>query len=183
MPETIRDGTGSGYLAKVTDDNALYIHGSVENMGLHKAVENSEYFAASFSSQATGVADVVGYIKNSSTTKNMIIDFFSVYSSAATQLHVHLNGSGTPSGGSTVVPANSTSGSGVAADGVFQQGSDITGLSGSTNIYVSVTPADETKVYRDVPIVLPPNQTMHFINYQNTATAYIGVGFYYYGGD
>jgi len=183
MPDFVRDGTGKGYLAKVTDKNALVIHGSVENMGLHTAIEEEEYYALSLSAQATGVGDVIGYMKNTSTDESIIIDFFSIYSSAASQVHVHVGGDGTPSGGSALTAANSTSGSGNAAKGTFQSGSDITGITGSSNLYVSVTPADETKVYKDVPIVIPPNQTVTFLAYQNTATVYIGVGFYYYGGD
>jgi len=179
----IQDGTGSGKWVKVINDNALYVHGSIENMNLHKAIEEEKYFAVSLSAQATAVADVIGYIKNTSATESIVVDFISVYSSAETQLHVHLGGIGTPVGGADVTPANSTAGSGVQASGTFQSGVDITGLSGTTNTLVTVTPADATKVYKDVPLIIPPNQIATFIAYQNTATIYIGIGFYYYKGD
>jgi hypothetical protein len=179
MPDTIRDGTGAGFLAKVNSQNYLKVSGYQQQLGPHTALIHNEYYTTVISAQATASADCIGYIKNTKDT-DMLIDFTSVHSTAETQIHVQVGGIGTPVGGTDVVPTNSTAGSNNTALGTFQSGADITGITDGKIVQVTTVPANTTAFNSPVPIVIPTNQILTFWAYQNTATIYIGVGFYYH---
>ncbi len=182
MVDTIKDGKGSGYLAQVTKENALFVSGWTENAALHTAQNEGLYYATLFSGQAAAPGNVIGYFKNTSTI-DVIIDFFTVYSTASAQVHVFLGQTGTPGSGSDVVPGNVVAGSAKTATGTFQEGTGITGLSNGTNVFVGVSPAGETAKFDFMPIIVPPNQTLTFKCFEVTTTTYIGVGFYYHDTD
>lgn len=179
MPHMIKDGTGSGSLTKVTSDNYLQTNGHAQSFSLHAAHSAQDYYGVSMQGTATVPSAIIGYIKNTDD-KDMIIDFFTVYSTAATQLFTSIGGSGTPSGGSDVVARNVVAGSGKTANGTFQQGNLISGLTGTNIVLVTITPADETKVYDYMPLIIPKNQILTYSSLQTSAQVTVGTGFYYH---
>ena len=80
-----------------------------------------------------------------------------------------------PAGGSSIIPVNLNSGSGNIADGVFQHGNDITGLSGNTAYRIYHESSNETKYINfEMDIILPKNTA--FAMYAGTGTTAL-VGF------
>lgn len=132
MAEQIRDGTGSGKLAKVNTYNQLVtraISGSVEHWVNH---DQGLCYNLLFDQTPTGAGDCFLYVKNTSSDYDVVIEGFTCAVGSAEQILVKLNDTGTPSGGSTATPVNLNSGSGNSAVGTFQTGNDITGLSGGS---------------------------------------------------
>jgi len=134
-----------------------------------------------FDKDPDGNNDCILYIKNTDD-KDMLINGLMMAVSGACEVTWKLGVTGTPVDGTAVVPANMNAGSGKAATGTFQHGTDITGLSGGNNIHVyKFTAALRSTAFRPpANIILPKNST--FAVYVDTAGVVVEghVGFGYH---
>ena len=181
MGLSIVDGTGTSNEAKVNSENKLECLCVEEVLFFHINHTHGEVYRMLFDKDPDGNDDCIVYIKNSDD-KDLIINGAMIAVSGACEITLKLGVTGTPIGGSDVIPANMNAGSGNIATGTFQHGVDITGLSGGTNIEVVkiIAAAGSTEFKPDSNIILPKNST--FAAYVDTAgvivEGYISFGYH-----
>lgn len=185
MPETIRDGTGGGYLVQVDNKNRIRGYVVVEEEAHYINRVEKEMYSGSWSGPITaGTADnYIVYLKNTSTTKNIIIVKIKHRCTGANgTLSVWINVTGTPGGSlTTLTPSNRNAGSNNSADCTYYQSTEITGLSGG-NIVGSIYGKDGEEFEKIVPCsgwILPPNNTLAIKADNNTSAHYGGLSFYF----
>ena len=161
MSTIIKDGTGEGYQARVGDDNKLRTRAVIETVEHNANIVNESAFHALFDQTPTGANDCFFYMKNEDQDQDIVIEGIDFYAASSEQIEIYLDQSGTPSGGSDITPVNCNSGSAISATGDFQQGSDITGLSGGSVVQKWWISNSETLHYNfENDIVLVPNATL-----------------------
>lgn len=140
----IEDGTGTGYTVAVNTKNKLEtiaITSSIEHYTNHNEGESYNLLfqqtpAYSDPSEATG--DICFLYVENTNTLDMVIEGINLRLAGSGQseiIKIIAEPTGTPIRGNTVTPANLNLGSGKIADGTFLTGTEITGLSGGTEIY------------------------------------------------
>jgi len=145
----IRDGAGDGYLVRVNSSNRLKASATTASIEHSINHEVGQAYNLLFEVTSSGSDAVILYMKNTSTTLDMVIEGIYLYVSQACELCIRRDATGTPVGGSDVVPANLNAGSNKEAVGIFQQGSAITGVDGTetTMFKYKFTGASSTKFY------------------------------------
>jgi hypothetical protein len=174
MPDSIRDGKGKGYLVGVTDENRLMVGGVTVTKEHHTNYTHEDAYNMLFNVTPTGADDCFLYMKNLASDP-IVLEGFTIQAPTNEIIYCKLNDVGTPVGGNTIVPANLNSGSGKLANGTFQTGADITGLSGGIKIAQYAIAASNDSSFRnfDSDIVIPQNTT--FTMYATTgAIALLG---------
>ncbi|MCP4569088.1 MAG: hypothetical protein GY841_16055 [FCB group bacterium] len=160
MAETIKDGTGKGYLAKVNDENMLDCWSVCESVEHHSNHDEKQAYHVLFNKTATGAGDCIFYAKNDSDT-DLIVEGFWFRVASAEQVQIKIGDTGTPASGTTITPVNNNAGSSNAAEGTFEHGTDITGLSGGSVVekyWLTSTASEMFNFEQD--IVLPKNLTL-----------------------
>jgi len=125
----IEDGKGSGMSVGVTGNNRLETNAvaqTAEHFANHTLRQSYNIL---FSATPSGGDDCFLYIKNTSDI-DMILEGFWLKLVASEYIDIKTNDAGTPIGGSIITPANLNTGSGNSAIGTFQNGNNITGLTG-----------------------------------------------------
>lgn len=160
MPEMIRDGSGRGYTAEVTDENRLLVGAVSVTKEHHTNFSHQDSYNILFNITPTGAGDYFLYVKNTSIFP-IVCEGFSVRCVSDEVIRIKLDVLGTPSGGSDVVPANLTAGAGNQAIGTFQEGSNITGLTGGITVAQYYIEGSNESKFRnfDADIVVPQNET------------------------
>jgi hypothetical protein len=130
----IEDGGGSGRRAKVDKSQNLHTHATTTTIEHIVNHNDGEAYHLLFNQTPTGANDCFLYMRNNSDGDDICIEGIWFRVASAEQVVVKLGDSGTTSGGTTATPANLNAGSGKVADGTFEAGNDITGLSGGTTI-------------------------------------------------
>jgi len=173
----ITGGTGNGYAAEVNAENRLATNSVCQSAVHHINHHEGKYFTLTITSQATAADDCIGYVQNDDDD-DLVISHVYLYCSASTLLSVKGFDIGTPVGGTAIYPVNCNFGSGNAADGTFQRGNDITGLSGGSTVVNLFTAENEGTLLDFSPyLIVPKNKTCTFYVDQNSASATIGLGF------
>jgi hypothetical protein len=162
----LQDGAGGQHWLKINDENMAMV-ASVERSKEHHAnVTHGDAYNFLFST-TPGAGKTFLYLKNTGE-EDIVCEGFSIRVPSNEQISIHLAKSGTPVGGSNVVPANLNAGSSKQARGVFQTGTDITGLSGGREVMKFYVAASDESNFRnfDADIVIPKNltMTMHCVN-------------------
>jgi len=88
MPEMIRDGKGAGYLAHVDKENRLAVYSTMESEISHESEVNNRAYTWTHSYNS-GANDTILLVKNTSTTKNLIIDKIILSSDTTTKVVIH----------------------------------------------------------------------------------------------
>ena len=71
----VKDGTGKGYLARVSSDNRLAVESASASVQLIQSLEKNEaYQVIGTATLSSGVVPAL-HVQNSSSTKNMIITY------------------------------------------------------------------------------------------------------------
>jgi len=157
----IEDGKGSGSKAGVSFHNRIMVDSVAVSVEHHINHQFGRAFNLLFDATPTGAGDCFLYMKNDAG-RDLIVEGFWLKLVADEYIDIKLNDSGTPSGGGAIVPVNLNGGSGNVADGTFEDGNDITGLSGgstSHRIYhASSTGSDYHNFNQD--IIIPKNSTL-----------------------
>lgn len=155
----IDDGTGSGRKAEVNKNNKLMVN-AVAASPEHFINTKGQAYSVSFAATPAGPGDCFFYMKNTSDT-DMIIEGFGLYLVANEYVDVNLKVEGIPIGGSDITPINLNGGSGNLADGDFENGNDITGLTGSVAYRFYHASGNDTKYHNfEMDIILTKNQTL-----------------------
>lgn len=125
----IKSGS-SGNVASVNSDGQLEVK-SVSESELEFISEKSGQAYTLTSTLATGGADVeIMYLKNTSSTKNMYIDYF-VGGASAAGIFTVFQTTSTP-GGTTATPKNINTSSGNAADALCYGNAAVTGITAAS---------------------------------------------------
>lgn len=96
-PDMIRDGTGKGYLAQVTENNKLRGYATCESEISYESEVNERAYTWTYAYNYTG-ADTILWLRNDSTTLNLIIDRILIASDTATRVILHFPANLAPSG-------------------------------------------------------------------------------------
>jgi hypothetical protein len=155
----LHDGQ-TGNTVKIDGDNRLHVDSiskSVEHEANHS---NGISYSVSFAATPSAEGDCFFYMKNTAET-DMIIEGIGFYMAADQYFDIKMGDLGTPSGGASITPVNLNGGSGKSAIGLFQQGVDITGLSGGGVAYRIYHASSTGTVYTNFEqdIILPKNST------------------------
>ena len=181
MGLTIEGGTGNGYSAGVTSENRLLtdcVTKSIEHQTNHT---DGKSFSIPFSATPTASGDCFFLMKNEDDL-DIVIEGVNLYLPAAEYFDIKIGDTGTPIDGTDITPVNLNAGSGILADGTFQQGNNITGLSGGSTAYrihkLAGTGTENHNFEQD--IILPKN-TVLTMYVQTGTTALDGfIDFYYH---
>lgn len=131
----LEDGEGNGRIAGVNKRNRLKTSAVTCDCGKFVNIIDGEAYALNFDATPTGANDCFLYIKNTDDDKDLIIKGFGLKLAASEYLDIKIGDSGTATGGGAIVPVNLNSSSGLSASGTFEDGNDITGLSGGSIAY------------------------------------------------
>lgn len=105
MPDTLRDGTGTGSLAKVDSENRLYTRATTEGMIGHVNHEEGKSYTLIVAKTPTGAGDCFCYIKNTSD-EDLCINSLKLYAATSETIQIKVNDKGTAAGGTAIVPVN-----------------------------------------------------------------------------
>ena len=131
----IEDGEGNGRIAGVNKKNRLKTT-TIRFTGEHYTNHaDGQTYALNFDATPTGAGDCFLYIKNTDDSEDLIIKGFGLKLVANEYIDVKIGDTGTAVGGGAIVPVNLNSSSGLSASGTFEDGVDITGLSGGSIAY------------------------------------------------
>ncbi|MCK5018286.1 MAG: hypothetical protein KAS32_14610 [Candidatus Peribacteraceae bacterium] len=165
----LTDGQGTGKTLGIDSDNRARVNSvsqSTEHFINHiKGVAYNLLFSAT----PSATDDCFLYFKNESET-DIVIEGFWLHLEANEYIDIYLDQTGTPIGGSDITPVNLNSGSGKSAEGTFQNGNDITGITGGVKPFRIHHASSQGSTYRNFnqDIVLTKNGV--FTMYCETGT-------------
>ncbi len=165
MPDTIRDGSGSGYLAAVTSDNQLKTQSESRELIFYQSLIHGEtYTLAQVANQAVTASseEVLCHIKNTSATKYLCISHIHV---AAYEGHGFARvyvASTHSSNGTSYTPGNHNRQSGNIAEATVYVADGSLAVSGGAQVCTKgVSPEDTTvEMSFDGSIILGQNHTL-----------------------
>ena len=131
MSMEISDGGGTGLRANVTRDAEKgRLDASARSAErIYYSNRSGETYRLYSSVTPTAANDVFLYIKNTSTDKTLVIEWFRLCCGDTESFDFFVNQTGTLGGDPTaIVPVNMNLSSGNAANGIFYEDPDITGL-------------------------------------------------------
>lgn len=155
----VEDGTGRGYLTKVNDQNQLVTAAISRSVEHHINHDLGRSYHLLFEVNATSANNCVLYIKNGSED-DLVLDELQIRVAAPCDINFYLNDTGTPSGTTSLTPANVNAGSGNAASGDFYSSAGITGLTRGTKVErIWQTSTQSSTINFPGDIILPKNKT------------------------
>ena len=158
MAEQIKDGAGSGSLWRIGSDNRAGVRAVTESAERYENEQGRAYHLL-FTATPTAAGDCFLYLKNSSDN-DIVMEGIWFRVASAEQVQVKLGDTGTATSGTDVTPVNCNAGSAATAEGTFQTGNDITGLSGGSTVehyYLTNTASAHHNFEQD--IIIPKNST------------------------
>ncbi len=106
MPQTIRDGTGKGFEARVTAENQLETHSVTELEIVHASLDGNAFIWTS-GTQNIDSGDTMLFIKNTGGTPLNLSQLDVIGSNVACTWTIHIGSdTTTPAGGSVITPVN-----------------------------------------------------------------------------
>ncbi len=177
----IKDGSGSGYLAKVTNENRLATEAISEDVVSHINKIEKEVYSVIVSQTPTGAGDCFCYIKNTSSL-DLILRSITLAAASDETIQIKIKDTGTPVNGNTYIPVNRNSGSTNVASGIFQTGNDITGLSGGSLVdqFFLKSGNNSEKYSWKSNIIIKPNDTLTFYVVTGAIAIKMSSTIYYY---
>ena len=145
MSESIVDGTGKGYEAKVDSDNRVHTFSVIEPED--KAANKNGYnWSLPFTTTPTGAGDYFFYMANTGNNDLLITDI-RIYCAAADRFTIN-KVTGTPSyaAGGTITPVSKNLGQLRTVTATIKYDTDTTGLTDGGKIYDIPTPVANTLV-------------------------------------
>jgi len=99
MPDTIKSGVGNGYLAEVTKNNKLRTYSTRQAEVAFESETNGQAYTWTNVSYDYAAGDTILLLKNTSPTKNLLIQAITISGDTATTVTIHspacLNPTGT----------------------------------------------------------------------------------------
>lgn len=160
MALQIEDGKGNGFQAQVDNRNMLHVHAVVESLE-HDANQLGNSFSMLFSQTSDSTDSCILYIKNY-FDEDLVFEGITIRAVSDETINIYLNDSGNPVGGVDVTPGNLNAGSNRLADGMFQVGTDITGLiRGTIASSYFIKGGDSSKHFNfEQDIIVPKNRVL-----------------------
>ncbi len=156
----IRDASTNKSMEVTSEGRAKVLALSVP-LGHHINHDHGDAYTINVSVTPTGAGDCFFYMKNLSET-DIIIEKICLYVAADDIISLNISDTGTPVGGTDVTPVNCHAQEGRQAEGTFQYGVDITGLSGGKLLHrFFFNGGDTSKEFNfNNNIILPKNSTL-----------------------
>jgi len=98
MPDMIKDGKGSGFLAQVNDENKLRTYSTTESEISYESETNFRSYSWTNVTYNYTAGDTILLVKNTSITANLIIDKIVVSGDVETEVVIHSPTCTTPTG-------------------------------------------------------------------------------------
>ncbi len=176
----IEDGTGTGKTVKVGANNRLHVDGLIKTAEHEANHRDGNAFSVLFEATPTGAGDCFFYMKNLNDL-DIIVEGVGMFLPAAEFFTVVIKDEGIPVGGGTITPTNLNAGSGNTADGTFQDGNDITGLTGGVTAYKIERLAASGQEYENFEqdIILPKNAVLTLYIETGTTALHGFLDFYF----
>ena len=134
MPESVIDGTGTGYEAKVGTDNRLSVHAITEPEDKAANIHGKTW-SLPFTITPVGAGDYFFYLKNTGDEVYSITDI-RILSGAIETIEVHVvSGTATFTAPSTITPVNKNLNSSKVPSITVSADTDTTGLSDEGELY------------------------------------------------
>jgi hypothetical protein len=190
MPQTIRDGKGRGNVAAVNSDNKLMVY-SQSSSNQHSISEETQqaYQCIGTATLASGTV-VALHIKNTSSTKNMVVSYIrhqvidpsggTAVPNASNYFKIALGRTYT-SGGSEVTPVNVYAGSGNTAEvTAYDSAPTLAGTASEIDRNYTQSEANMQSFNKEGALIIPPNQTIElsYVGDQTNGTLYTRISFY-----
>lgn len=136
----LEDGKGRGHIAGVSKDNRVMTSAKVNTRGYYVSRDDQRLFNAVFEDASAAAGDYVAYIKNTSTTRRLVIDLFRIGAVNAAIFKV-VTATGTATGGNAVTSVNMNRGSSITPEATLLADA-VGGFAAGTPLIVKVrTPA------------------------------------------
>ncbi len=189
MPDMIKDGNGSGCLAAVDCENRLNTYSTTETELSHESETNKRAYSV-YAHAIPGTVDTgIMTIKNTSSTKNLIIEKMIISSEentdalAMTAVHAQRNPS-TVSGGLTLTPVNLNFSTNQTADATCLEDNDgsnaLTVSGGNGIVSTRIMGGGMETVDFHGAIILGVNDTFGIKGYTDNAGKKVRVMVYFY---
>lgn len=178
----IEDGKGRGFKAAVDSDNDLQTKSVISTINNHANVEHQDAYLYYADMTPTASGSVCTYIKNTDQTKNLIVDWYRVWTGTdAEALDLYFNPVGTPTSTTTIVPKNMNLGSKKEPTGDFFSGNSIGGLVGSGIVDRVRLAGNGEDVISSWPgnIILTPGSSMMLTALTGGFSTEVTISFYY----
>jgi len=131
---SIKDGQGTGRLAKVDSEGRMHTYATTEPEELHANRLNGDHYISYVDITPTADGDYFYYIKNTHTL-DMIVNWYRVWTaSSAEAIDLIRNPVGTPGNTTTLTPVNMNFGSNKTATAQVYESVDMSGLSGGSTL-------------------------------------------------
>jgi hypothetical protein len=182
MPDMIRDGTGNGYIAKVDDENRLHVFANTLDFGLYTSLAHGNMYSIIQEVTPAGAGNCFLYIKNTRPGYDLVIGKMTILSASAETIDIK-ELSGTPVGGGDIIPVNrNLNYPGNTATGVFQSGTNITGLAPLTGTLARFFSVATTPIMYDVydGVCIPPNVAVGLYATTGSIKVNYSLVWYYY---
>lgn len=172
------EGHSSGLVAGVSNENRLQVEAETNLRGFFKSRDDRRLFNAVFQDASAAAGNYVAYLKNTSTTRILVVDLVRVGAvNAAKWKFFKVTGTGS---GTTVTAVNMNFQSGIQPEATLLA-DNITGLTTSGEFATTRTPANTSQIVPfDDTLILGP-QDAFAIEYDTgtTGEAAATVRFYY----
>jgi hypothetical protein len=126
MVDTIKDGTGSSYLAAVDSENRLKTSAVTSSVEHHINHSEGKAYNLVFEITAGGADVTIVYMKNTNTI-DIVVEGIYLYVSTACVIELKRGADGTRNAATSLTPANLNAGSHQSAIGVFESGANLAG--------------------------------------------------------
>jgi hypothetical protein len=189
MPDTIRDGTGNGHLAKVLKDNRLSVISKNEPLQHSISVEfHQAYQAIGTATLSSGTVAAL-HFENQSTDHNMVVTYIrhqiidaaggTAFPNASNYYRIAC-GRKYASGGTIVEPANLFVGSGNISNVIVYEGAPVlTGTAIEIDRHYTKAAGDMNTFNKEGSLIVPPNQTIElsYVGDQTSGILYTRMSF------
>lgn len=170
MPDMIRDGSGSGYLAEVNKKNRLLTTAETESIQHTVSLYDEQAYQVIGSADLGDTTVVAVHIKNTSTNKDLVVTYIrhqiigasggDSFPSVDNYFTLALERTYS-SGGSTVTPVNMSSGSGNTADVIaYDSNPVLTGTAKAVDRWYTKANGDMNTLNKEGSLIVPRNGTL-----------------------
>jgi hypothetical protein len=187
----IEDGHGTGATVKVVGGDKLYVKAVTSTREHEVNHDDGQAYHIPFSQSPSAADDCIFYMKNTAEGDMVIegIGIGVVDCTADDSIYFKVGGSGTRNDATALIPANVNEGSGNSAEGTFEKGVDLDGVSatfaGATEmdrvVFAGIT--DVTSFHFNFPqdVIIQKNRVFTiWVGGSATGTYYLTVYFNYH---
>jgi hypothetical protein len=159
MSDIIRDPVNKTG-ARVNAIGELQVAAITETAERFANKDNGQAYSINIEQTPTGANDNFFYLKNTSSTDQLVLEGIDNYAGSAEEVLIFLGTTGTTSGGTAVTPANLNTSSTKGITGTIEAGNNITGLTDGTQIYKIKLGTSQSQFNFEQDLVIAPGGVM-----------------------